>query len=249
MDALITLGVIIVTVVFFLLFWRRWQAGVKVGLRPLPPFAALEGHVGKAIESASQLHISLGRASLIGPANPTSIAALTILDHMARDGCANGTPPLTTVGEGTLLPVAQESLRYAYQQAEQSRDFKPGLAQFIANEKDAMVYAAGVGTLLEHEKVISNVLVGRFGPEIALITEAAERQHMEQVIGSDDPVALSLAIAYTENVLIGEELLAAGAYLEGHPSQIISLQVQDVLRWLVVAGILGSAIWRLVGGS
>jgi hypothetical protein len=49
--------------------------------------------------------------------------------------------------------------------------------------------------------------------------------------------------------LIGEELFAAGAYLNGTPSQIASLQVQDILRIFAVVVIILVAIFRLITGT
>jgi hypothetical protein len=89
-------------------------------------------------------------------------------------------------------------------------------------------------------------LVGRFGQEIAIMAEAGTRENMPQVLGSDDPVALALATAVTDDVLIGEELLAAGAYLEGTTSQLAALRVQDLLRLLIAVSILGLAVYQLV---
>ena len=66
------------------------------------------------------------------------------------------------------------------------------------------------------------------------------------VIGTDDPTALAVAVTVTDDVLIGEELFATSAYLEGKASQIASLQLQDILRWIVVLFILGTAVYQLV---
>ena len=247
MEILLTVAIIVITAVLLWVVNWRMRQGQKFALRPLPAYKALEGHVGRAIESASKLHISLGRASLIGTSNPTSVAALSVLEKMAIDGGANGTPPLVTVGEGTLLPIAQEELRYAYLQADQRRSFEKGLAQFVANENDPYAYAGGVAAAIQQNKIVSNVLVGKFGPEIGIMLEAASRQDMSQIVGSNDPAALALATAVTDNLLIGEELLAANAYLEGTQTQIASLVVQDILRLLAIVGIIGFALYQLVG--
>lgn len=248
MSLIITVGVAAVTGVLLLILTQRLRAGRQTDLRPLAGYAALEGQVGRAIETGSQLHITLGQGSLVSVANPTSVAALQVLDHLAEEGCANSTPPLVTVGEGTLLPIAQDSLRYAYEQAGRPTDFRPGLAQFIAPETAPFAYAGGVTNVLHQNRVISNVMVGRFGQELAVMGEAATRQELGQVVGTDDPTALALAIAVTNNVLIGEELFAAGAYLEGQPSQIASLQVQDILRVIIIVVIIGLVVYQLVNG-
>jgi hypothetical protein len=47
--------------------------------------------------------------------------------------------------------------------------------------------------------------------------------------------------------LIGEELFAAGAYVGAGATHEASLQVQDILRWLVILAILGGALLKLAG--
>lgn len=244
MDILFTLIVIVLAAASWSVFLLRGRQGKTAVLRPLPAYQALDGHVGRAIESDSQLHISLGRASLADTSSPASIAALAVLNKMATDGCANGTPPLVTVGDGTLLPIAQESLRFAHDAAKESED--PGMARFIAADDQPYVYAGGVAVGLQQNKVISNVLVGKFGAEIGIITESANRQDMEQLIGSDDITAVALGSMVTDNLLIGEELLASGAYLDGTMAQIASLQAQDILRVMAIAGLFITAVYQFI---
>jgi hypothetical protein len=174
------------------------------------------------------------------------LSATAVLDHLAKDGCANGTPPLVTVGEGTLLPLVQGSLQRALTEARYRGDFDLSQTQFVAHDTDPFAYGAGVAALLQQRHVASNIMVGRFGPELILMAEAANRQQIEQVIGTDDPTALAIATAVTDDVLIGEELFATSAYLQGSPSQLSSLQLQDILRWVVVFFILGTAVYQLV---
>ncbi len=240
--------VIVVVALLLLIFTRRQRDGRSLGIRPLPACNSLSNQVGEAIESGQQLQVSLGQASLVGAANPTSIAATHILDYLAKDGCASGTPPMTTVGDGTLLPIAQDSLRQAHKAAGRLNEYKPTMTQFLAADSDAYAYAGGIAAILQQGKTSSNLLVGRFGPELAIPAEIAARKNMEQVIGTDDPSALAVATAVTDNVLIGEELFAAGAYLENKPSQAAGVQVQDLLRWLIILTILALAIGQLLAG-
>lgn len=252
MSPLIAFMAILVLILLLLLFTRlqqrRQEEGRFTELRPLPACNNLGNQMGAAIESGRQLHVSLGRASLTGMANPTSLAALNVLDHLAKDGCASGVPPLTTVGEGTLLPMAQDGLRNAYVQAGRVRDFKPGMAQFVAANTDPFAFAGGLASIIQQHKTGGNVLVGRYGLEAVIPLEAAVRQNMDQVVGTDDPSALAAATAVTDNLLVGEELFAAGAYLEGSPGQIASLQLQDLLRVIIVLTIVGLAVYQFAVG-
>jgi hypothetical protein len=246
MTPLITILVLAIVIVLLFLVHRLNMKRGRVGLRRLPAFDGLWQQQGQAIESGRPLHISLGRASIVTQNSPTSFAALDILDHSAAEGCANGTPPLVTLGEGTLLPTAQDSLRQAYQKSGRSGEFDPEQAQFIAAADMPFAYAGGTANLLQQEKVTSNIVVGRFGVEIALIAEAANHQDIPQIIGADDPTAVSLAYAFSQNLLIGEELLAASVYLDEKTTRMASLQLQDSLRWFIAFIILILAILYFV---
>jgi hypothetical protein len=151
-----------------------------------------------------------------------------------------------TVSEGTLLLAAQKGLQRAFRRAERSAHYDPGLAIYVASDTDAFAYAGGASTIIQRKGMASNILAGRFGPELAVMTDAAARKGLDQVIAADDPLALAVGAAYTDNLLIGEELFVARAYLEGKMSQLASLQTQDILRTLAAAGILGIAIYQLV---
>lgn len=248
MTTLVPLIIIVGVAIFIVVWSRRLAQRGGPALRPLAGYTALKGQVGLAIESASKLHISLGRASLTGSANPTSVAALAVLDRLAADGCANDTPPITTVGDGTLLPLAENNLRHAAEQAKSAVGIPPGTARFIASRTDAFAYAGGVASVIQQQKILGNIMVGHFGQELAIVTEVAGRNQVQQIIGSDDPLALAVAAPVTDNIMIGEELLAAPAYMQGKPSQVASLQIQDIMRILLSLTILGLAVYRFVVG-
>ena len=108
-------------------------------------------------------------------------------------------------------------------------------------------YAAGAIAAIRDEKVSANVLMGNFGAEVALLTDAAERENSFVLAGSDDLTAQSLIYASAQEPLIGEEIFAAGAYVESGWLHSASLTVQDILRWVLVAIILAGALLTLAG--
>jgi hypothetical protein len=228
---------------------RRIQDGEVVGLRPLRGYQALTSQVGRAVESGRRVHFSLGSAGLNSATAPTSLAALAALDYLAQDGAASDVPPIVTVGEATLLPAAQDQLRGAYARAGRSRNYSNTMAEFVAPSTSPMAYAAGVSYTVQHTNTGSNLLMGHFGPEIGIILEAAGRENTDQIVGSDDLTALAVGAAMSDELIIGEELFAAGAYLTGTPSQIASLRLQDIMRVVVVVVILLFAIFNLVVGG
>jgi hypothetical protein len=60
-------------------------------------------------------------------------------------------------------------------------------------------------------------------------------------------VGQSVLFANTQEILIGEELFAAGAYLGAGASHTASLTVQDILRWLVILALFGGAFAKFAG--
>lgn len=232
--------------VLLIWFMRRHAAGWQVSLRSIKAYRALLAQSDKAVETGRGIHISLGRADLGGQGNPASIAALEALDVMARAGARSDSAPLTTVGDGALLLAAQDSLRAAHRGVGRGRAYRSDMAHFIAGRDFAMSYAAGVSDSLSRGDFGSSVLLGRFGTEIAIMAEAGQRLGLEQVIGSDDPQAMAISLAATDKALIGEELLAAGAYLQSKPALLASLQLQDVLRVATIVIILLVALLDFV---
>ncbi len=251
MDKVSIVAVLIITVVgVIVLHWLRFRVrrGRQVGLRPLPGFTALKSQSGRAVETGRGAHFSLGRGSLVTSASPVSIASLTALDYLTEDGCASDVPPLITSGDGTLHLAAQDSLRGAFKKARRSDEYKPAMARFLASNEFSSAYATGATDVINSEQLGSNLLIGRYGPELTIIAEAGIRNELQQVIGTDDPTAMALAMATTDKVLLGEELYAAGAYLKGEPAQLATLLLQDIFRIIAIIGILLAAIINLVVG-
>lgn len=249
MDLVSIVSVLLISLVGgIILYWLtlRLRLGKEAVLRPLDGYAALRIQSGKAVEQGRGVHFSLGRGALSGQAAATSISALSALDYLTEDGCASDAPPLITAGDGTLFVAGQDSLRGAYDDASRMEDYQPNLVQFLSAEQFSMTYAAGASAAVNMGDLGSNLMLGRIGPEIAIVTEAAERLKMEQVIGTDDPTALAVATVVTDKVLLGEELLAAGAYLERKPAQIASVQLQDIIRVTAIVIILLAALFNLI---
>ncbi|MEM7331149.1 MAG: DUF6754 domain-containing protein [Chloroflexota bacterium] len=247
MSLQIVIAILLLLTMLLFLASRQIRLGrSNFRLRPLPAYEKLSGQVGRAVESGQKLHISLGQAGVTGAETATSIAATQFLSALAKDSCANNTPPIVTVGNGTLLPLAENQIRNAYDAADRLYQYQPNHAQFIAQTEDNFAFAAGVTSELMQNKVLSHVLAGRYGAEIGIIGEAANRQNIQQIIATDDPTALAIGTAVSENVIIGEELFAAGAYIKKEPSQIASLQVQDLLRWVIAITIVGVTIFQFV---
>jgi hypothetical protein len=210
--------------------------------RDIPAFNRLRQAVGLVVEDGSRLHVSLGHGALASPQSASAFAGLSLMRRLANLTSAGDQPPIATSGEATLTILSQDELQAAAKFSERAV-FDPiagrltGLTPFS--------YAAGTIATIHDENVTANVLMGNFGPEVALLTDAVDRENNFVLAGSDNLAAQSVIFASAQEPLIGEEVYAAGAYVESGPLHAASLSAQDVLRWLIIAVILVGAVLAL----
>ncbi len=211
--------------------------------REIPAYTRLKQAIGRVVEDGSRLHVSLGRAALTTPQSASALAGLTLLHRLAELTSAGDKPPIATSGDATFFILSQDLLQSASQTAGQAYD--PSSARLAGLTPFA--YAAGVLPVIQDENVSTSILIGNFGVEAGLITDASERENAFTLAASDNLPAQAIMYASGQEPLIGEELFAAGAYLEADRLHAASLTVQDILRWLIIVIILGGAFLKMVG--
>lgn len=223
-------------------FLRRKSS---VAFRDLPAFARLRHAVGRVVEDGTRLHVSLGRGGLTTPQGAAALAGLGLLRRLAGLTSASDHPPVATSGESVVAVLSQDTLQSSFQAV------SPGAAFDITAGRLAGLtpfsYAAGALPVIYDENVSATVLMGNFGVEAALLTDAAERANSYLLAASDHLPAQAALYASAPDALIGEELFAEGAYNDGGPLHAASLTVQDVLRWLLIAALLAGAALKLGG--
>ena len=241
---MIALGLLGFTAVLLLALtlWRRRPPAI---LRPIDAYERLNRAVGLAVENGTRLHISLGRGNLLTARGGSALAGLAMLRRLAERTSASDRPPVVTAGDASLTILSQDTLHSAYRAAGAEEQYRfstgrlTGLTPFS--------YAAGTIPVEHDENVSANVVIGDLGAESALIAEASDRQNSSLIAASDDLSAQAIFYASAQEPLIGEELFAAGAYVGAGASHEASLQVQDILRWLIILAILAGSFLKFLG--
>lgn len=235
--------VVLLVFLFFLLFAdRRVRFGFRPTLRPLPGFALLDGFAGQAVETGRTLHVSMGTRGIGGASTADTMAGLMALERLAEQAVATGLKLVITVSDPSLLPIAQDTLRRAYERRGYPQGYNPEHVRYIA--PDAIAYAAGVMGILEREDVVANVMIGGFGDEFLLMGENGARKGIQQVGGASSPETLPLVFISMDEALLGEEIYAGGAYLSSKPSHLGSLLAQDWLRSAIILAIILGVLIR-----
>ena len=217
----------------------------KRNLREIHAFSRVGGAIGKAVEAGKRLHISIGWGKVSGMQGGSGLIGLSVLERISRTASISDRPPIATSGNGSLTIMSQDTLRGTLHDIGADSQYDPdsgrvaGLTPFS--------YAAGTIPVIFDDQVSTTILIGHFGSEVALITDASERNDALSLAGSDDVSAQAVMYATAEEPLIGEEVFAAGAYLKAGPMHAASLHAQDVFRWVLSAIILIGALLKLFG--
>jgi hypothetical protein len=244
MNQILGLGLVLLAAILLLAF-TLIKRKAPPAFREIAALTRLRRAAGLAVEEGTRLHVSLGRGGLLTSRGAASLSALALLRRLGQQNSISDRPPVATSGDAAVAVLSQDTLQAAYESAGAAELFQPangrlgGLTPFS--------YAAAAMTVARQEQVSTDVLVGDFGSEAALIADAAERENALLIAASSEPAAQAVLFVSASETLVGEELFAAPAYISNAPSHNASLQAQDILRWLLILALLVGAGLKMVG--
>lgn len=224
---------------------RRVREASELSVAPL--FRAFSDEVGRVAEEGTLIHVALGSGGLLSEQSMVSVAALQGLSGLTELSATYDTPPIITTGDPTLYVLADNQMREAHLQHGNMDHYRADSVRFMA--PTPALYAAAAATLCSDEPVGTNISLGSFGAEVSLLTHAAALKSIKGYGGATS--ARGIAALYPEleegDLAIGEEMFAGGAEVTGRVAFWAGLKAQDLLRWLVIAGILIVAVLSLLG--
>jgi hypothetical protein len=244
-QGLIGLGLIIFAAALLLAFTLIKRKSLPV-FRKIAALERVRRAAGLAVEDGTRLHLSIGRGGLLTRQGAAGLAGLALLRQLGELTSTSDRPPLATSGDPIVAALSQDTLETAYQSVGAGELYQPNNARLAGLTPYS--YAAGTMPLVRGEQISTNILIGDFGPEAALIAEAAERENSILVGAASDPAAQAVLFASTSEPMMGEELFAAPAYAGKTVASRASLQVQDVLRWLIILALAVSPFAALLLG-
>jgi len=207
-------------------------------LREIPAFERLPGMIGEAIEQNRPVHVSLGSSGLGSTSTLVAVANAELFYQITRRAVIGTAAPIFTVSDTSALPLAQDTLRRAYASRSTISSAPYNSARWYPGSGHSMAFAAALTATLADDHVGANILGGSCGPEIKLVAEAAARRNQTIIATSDQLEGQAVARVMSDEVLIGEEVFTAGAYLGSSSTQIGSVVATDILRFLLILIIL-----------
>ncbi len=243
MMELLILGLCSFLLLVITIFKRRQKK--QSYKRVIPAFDNLKRAIGLSVEDGTRLHVSIGRADLLDSKMMSAMAGLGILRSLVERTSVSDKPPIVTAGDSALAMLAQDTLQAGYEDAGAEDLYRASTGRLSGMGQFG--YAAGVMPIIRDENVSASLLIGHSGVETALLIDAAERENAFNVFASDDLAAQAISYAAAQEPVLGEDVFAAGAYLGAGASHEASITVQDILRWLLIAGLITGAALKFVG--
>src|ERR1700752_643666 len=213
-----------------------WRRRVPATLRVIEAYERLNKSVGISVENGTRLHICLGRGNLFTARGGSAFAGLAMLRRLTERTSVSDRPPIVTSGDAPLTILSQDTLQSGYRAAGAEEQYRVSTGRLTGLSPFA--YAAATMPIIRDENVSTNIFIGDFGNEAALLTEEADPENTNLIAASDNLSAKAIFYASAQDPLIGEELFAAGAYVGAGASHEASLNVQDILRWLIILAII-----------
>lgn len=231
--------IFVIIAMVLVLLTRHFQSRYKqLAMRPIDAFAPLPTWIGRTIESNRPLHLSIGSADVGSSSTLVALAGAELFYYIARDVARGDVSPIISTTSTTAIPLAQDTLRRAYQSRNRSAYYRAQNAHWYPAGQRSMAFAAALTDMMEIDNPTAHILAGSFGPELALVLDAANHQKQGTFAVSDQIEGQAIAFALADQYLIGEELFVASSYLSDDPNNISEMLAIDILRGFVVVGLI-----------
>lgn len=216
-------------------------------LRRQDAYEALPGYAALSVESGQPMAVAIGNVGLGDDSSLIALAAAEIAYQVAVRSAFGDRTPLLSTSSPTGLVLIQDTVRRASQRAGHRREFTD--ARWYPAGARSLAYAAALTALQPLEDISANVLVGRFGTELALIAESSVRRGHPVIAATDRLDGQAVAFAFSSRTLIAEELFQASAYLGDSATRKGETVALDLLRMLLVGVIVLVAAQRVLNGG
>ncbi len=183
-------------------------------------------------EMGRPVHFTPGISGLGADTGPQTLAGLSVLAHVAELAAKYKTTLWVTIRIPQVQPLAAEIVRQAYIKAGAPEAYDEGKIIYLSDAQFA--YASGVVGLMHREKVAANIMIGAFWAESLLFAEGGFLVGAIQVAGTAQTSQIPFFVAACDYCLIGEEILAAGAYLSKDPAQLGAIWGQDYAKLVTI---------------
>lgn len=222
------------------------KKGMKIPeIRKVAGLTAIEESIGRCTEMGRPIHFAVGRSSLTTPSAAETLAGLSILGHVAKLAAQYNVRLIFTNQLPEVQPLAEDIVKLGFLAAGKPELYDLQNVRFLSSW--AMAYTSGAIGIMYRERVAANFMLGGWYAESLTLAEAGFNLGAIQVAGTTQIAQLPFFATVCDYVLIGEELLAAAAYVSEDQVQRASIVAEDYLKFVVLLLVALGALLQTAG--
>ena len=216
----------------FILAWHYMRSTKEPYIRRVAAIDAVDDAIGRATELGKPIIFSPG----IGTLGTWAIAAISVLSYVARACARNDIRLLVPLGGNTnytTQELAREVVQNQYTLEGKPERYNPEDMPFLSARQFAWA-TSYVGMIIRHRPA-ANIQTGTQWGTAVYMAEVAMNVGALQISSTTYISNIACLAVTSDYIMIGEEALAAGAYLSKDKVQIASIKTQDVMKFVEIA--------------
>ncbi|MCK4544500.1 hypothetical protein KAU43_03105 [candidate division WOR-3 bacterium] len=228
---------------FFILYYmKKAKKDPNMFIRRISGLDALDDAVGRSTEMGKPIMYILGIGEIT---DLPTLAGLNILGDVAEKAFEYGSSIRVPCYDPVVMTTAQEVVKQSAYAAGRPDAFNKSDIMYIT--KDQFGYAAGCDGMMMREEPGAIFLQGTFYAEALILAETGHSVGAIQIAGTTMTHQLPFFIAACDYTLIGEEMLAASAYLSKDPDMVGTIKGEDAGKLIILLFILIMVLMGTLG--
>jgi hypothetical protein len=215
--------------------------------RKIAGLEAIEEAVGRATEMGKPVFYTPGFGDVSGTTAAPSLAGLDLLGYVGKLTARYDTRLEVSVGHPNSYTLAQEVLRNAYLSEGRPDSYNDEIIRFTSEIQFA--YTAATLGMIQRGKPATCFFTGYFAAEAIILSEAAAAIGAMAIAGATNHFQIPFFAAACDYTMIGEEFLAAGAFISKDPNRIGGVAGQDYVKAIAALVLLVGALLVTMGNK
>ena len=238
---LVLLVAMLLVIFLTILRAKKWKLPY---FRKLAALDAIEEAVGRAVEMGRPIHMSPGNDNLRAASSTEMLAGISVGAYVAELAAKYNVNLIPTVGYTDTQAQLEERIRLAFLQEGKLESYHIGMVRYVPY---GMAYDLFVLGIAEREKPSANIMIGSWQAAGLYLIESMRKIGAINIAGTVRPILTAFFVGACDYALIGEEVLAAGAYTSKDAATMGGLQGQDLLKFFCSGLIIVGSILATIG--
>ena len=219
----------VLLVMFAVIYYtlRKAKSGKVPTMRPLPALDHIHELIGRCAELGRPVFMAPGMGEIEQQWAAETLAALSVIHYGARIAARMNVPIISIVVKTTVQPLCEDTIRSAYAAEGKAKNYDPSSVRYIPY---GMAYDVAILGVAERERPAGALLIGMYPHPILFSIESLHSVGAMMAGGTSRTVMTPFLIGGCDYFLIGEEVLAAGAYVSDDVVPKGSFEGQDIMK-------------------